>query len=95
MQQIILQEEGIQQLAIMISNYLKKETPEKIERVSVEQAAKELNMSRIDVYYGLIHKEIPIGFCKKEDGKKNNTYFIFRPLLDAFKRGELMGNNNG
>lgn len=88
---IILPPEVIEQLTEAIAQKLWRPTPETIERVTAEQAAKELGMSRVDIYYGLIHKELPIGFAKKKEDGTNRSYFIFRPLLDAFKRGELTG----
>ena len=56
------------------------------ERVSTKQAASELNMDVDTLQYLLQNNRIPIGYAVKKDGKKRNSYYIYRGLLDTYKK---------
>lgn len=60
------------------------------ERVSTRQAAQELNMDVDTLQYLLQNNKLPIGYAVKKTGKKRNSYYIYRGLLDTYKR-ELNG----
>lgn len=61
-----------------------KET--EVERVSVRQAAKELNMDMDAVRYLMLEDRLPIGTAVKKQGKKRAAYYIYRGLLDEYKK---------
>jgi len=56
------------------------------ERVSTKQAALELNMDVDTLQYLLQNNRIPIGYAVKKEGKKRNSYYIYRGLLDSYKK---------
>lgn len=56
------------------------------ERVSTKQAASELNMDVDTLQYLLQNNRIPIGYAVKKEGKKRNSYYIYRGLLDSYKK---------
>lgn len=55
------------------------------ERVTTKQAALELNMDVDTLQYLLQNERIPIGYAVKKKGKKRNSYYIYRGLLDRYK----------
>lgn len=55
-------------------------------RVTVKQAAKELNMDADTVRYLMQLDRLPIGEMVKRKGSKRATYYIYRGMLDAHKR---------
>lgn len=55
------------------------------ERVSTKQAAMELNMDVDTLQYLLQTERIPIGYAVKKAGKKRNSYYIYRGLLEQYK----------
>ena len=59
----------------------------KLERVSVEQAAKELDLDPLTLRYSLRDGTLPIGFAQK---RKRYVYVIYRNLLDTYKKGLWM-----
>lgn len=61
-----------------------------MERVTTRQAAKELNMDIEALQYLMRNKRLPIGYALKKDGRKRYTYYIYRGLLDTYKR-QLQG----
>ena len=63
-----------------------------IERVTTKQAAKELMMDVDTIQYLLQKGRIPIGYAVKKEGKKRTSYYIYRGLLEQYKR-ELAGQN--
>lgn len=65
----------------------------KMERVSVAQAAKELSIDRVNVQYLLQKERLPIGYAIKREGKTKWTYYIYRSLLDSFKKNISEGKN--
>lgn len=61
-----------------------------MERVTTKQAAKELNMDVEALQYLMRHDRLPIGYALKKDGKIRHSYYIYRGLLDTYKR-QLQG----
>lgn len=61
-----------------------------IELVSVEQAAKELNVSQSMLRSWMRHGLIHIGIADRKEDAENWNYTIFRPHLEKFKRGEVI-----
>ena len=62
------------------------ENGERLERVTTKQAAKELNMDIESLHYLLRKDRVPIGYALKKEGKKRFAYYIYRGLLDAYKK---------
>lgn len=58
----------------------------KMERVTTKQAAKELNMDIEGLQYLMRKERLPIGYAFKKDGKTRHTYYIYRGLLDTYKK---------
>lgn len=57
-----------------------------MERVSTKEAAKELNID-IETLQFLLRKErIPIGYAVKKEKATRHSYYIYRGLLDSYKR---------
>lgn len=61
-----------------------------VERVTTKQAALELKMDVDTIQYLLQKGRIPIGYAVKKEGKKRTSYYIYRGLLEQYKR-ELAG----
>lgn len=57
-----------------------------IKKVSVQDAARELGTTALDIREALIHEELPIGYAIKRRGSSRYTYTIFRGLLDGYKK---------
>lgn len=57
-----------------------------MERVTTRQAANELNMDVEALQYLMRHDRLPIGHVLKKDGATRHTYYIYRGLLDVYKR---------
>ena len=57
-----------------------------LQRVSVEQAALELNVDKATIRSWMRHGYIHIGIADCKDGKKRWSYTIYRKWLDEFKR---------
>ena len=57
-----------------------------MERVTTKQAAKELNMDVEAVTYLMRNNRLPIGYVIKKEGKTRHAYYIYRGLLDTYKR---------
>lgn len=57
-----------------------------LERVATKQAAKELNMDIESVQYLLRKNRLPIGYAIKKDKAARHRYYIYRGLLDQYKR---------
>lgn len=61
---------------------------DKKERVTVKEAAKELQLSILTVEYMLREKIEPVcraGFAIKQPGNKRHAYYIYRKQLDEVK----------
>lgn len=59
---------------------------DQVERVTTKQAAYELNMDVDTLQYLLQHRKLPIGYAVKKEGKKRTNYYIYRGLLNQYKR---------
>lgn len=57
-----------------------------MERVTSKQAAKELSMDVEALQYLMRNDRLPIGYAMKKDGKTRHAYYIYRGLLDTYKR---------
>ena len=55
-------------------------------RVTVKEAAKELQMDVLTLQYLMRMEKLNIGYAVKKDGKTRYCYYIYRGLLDAEKR---------
>jgi len=62
------------------------EQTDQVERVTTKQAAHELNMDVDTLQYLLQHRKLPIGYAVKKEGKKRTNYYIYRGLLNQYKR---------
>lgn len=58
---------------------------EQLERVSVKQAALELNMNIESVRYLMLKGRLPIGEAIKRPGSKRGVFYIYRAALDRYK----------
>lgn len=65
-----------------------------LERVTVKQAAAELNMDNDTVRYLMSTGRLPIGHAVRREGCNRTTYYIYRAALDAYKNS-LKGEENG
>lgn len=65
-----------------------------LQRVTAEQAAKELNMNIESVYYLMQQGRLPIGYALKRDNAKRYAYYIYRGLLDAEKERIAEGKSS-
>ena len=65
-----------------------------MERVSVAQAAKELNMDTENVRWLMMKGRLPIGYAIKKEKNVRYSYYIYRGMLDTYKaqveKGELI-----
>lgn len=67
---------------------------EQLERVTVKQAAAELNMDYRTVQYLMSAGRLPIGHAVKREGCNRTTYYIYRAALDTYKNS-LKGEEDG
>ena len=58
---------------------------EQLERVTVKQAAAELNMDNDTVRYLMSTGRLPIGHAVRREGCGRTTYYIYRAALDTYK----------
>ncbi len=63
-----------------------------MERVTVKQAARELNIDADTLRYQLMKGKLQIGYAIKREGKKRSVYIIYRGLLEQEKRRIREGN---
>jgi hypothetical protein len=67
-----------------------------MEKVTIEQAAVELNVSQATLRSWMRHSYINIGIADKKDGSSRWCYTIYRKLLDDYKgkpREKVEGDN--
>lgn len=57
-----------------------------MQRVKTKQAAKELNMDIEALQYLMQRDRLPIGYALKKEGNTRYAYYIYRGLLDTYKR---------
>lgn len=65
---------------------MQNENVSQLERVTVKQAAKELNIDIETLHYQMQKERLPIGYAVKKDKAKRHHYVIYRGLLDAYKQ---------
>ena len=57
-----------------------------MERVYPKQAAKELNMDVDTLRLMMQVERLPIGYAFKKPGRKKYSYYIYRGLLEDYKK---------
>lgn len=57
-----------------------------MEKVKVEDAARELGLTPVCLRELLIREKIPIGYGYQKDGCGKRKFVIYRGLLDSYKR---------
>ena len=56
-----------------------------MQKMTVAEAAQELNMTVITVRLLLQKEKLPIGYAVKKDDAENYHYIIFRELVEGYK----------
>lgn len=56
------------------------------QRVTIKQAAGELQMSILTVQCLMKEGRLPIGYAQKKEGRQRYLFYIYRHLLDEHKR---------
>lgn len=62
-----------------------------MERVTTKEAARELNMDVETLQFLLRNDRIPIGYAVKKEKATRHSYYIYRGLLDTYKK-QIVGN---
>ncbi len=62
-----------------------------MERVTTKEAARELNMDVETLQFLLRNDRIPIGYAVKKEKATRYSYYIYRGLLDTYKK-KIAGN---
>lgn len=62
-----------------------------MKRVTTKEAARELNMDIETLQFLLRNNRIPIGYAVKREKAKRHSYYIYRGLLDTYKK-QIVGN---
>ena len=57
-----------------------------MQKMTVADAAQELNMTVITVRLLMQKEKLPIGYAIKAEGKENYHYIIFKELVDGYKK---------
>lgn len=57
-----------------------------MQKMTVAEAAKELNMTVITVRLLMQKEKLPIGYAIKQDNKENYHYIIFKELVAGYKK---------
>ena len=67
-------------------------------RITVKEAAKELNMSVLAVQMLLRENRLPIGYSIRNPGRQRHYFIIYKELVDNYKKsveaGELCRTTN-
>ncbi len=58
-----------------------------MERITIKEAAKLLNMDVVTLRFLVRQKRLLIGYAIKKKGKSYYHYIIYRSMLDAFIQG--------
>ena len=61
-------------------------------RITVKEAAKELNMSILTLQMLLREGRIPIGYSMLNPGRQRHYYIIYKELVDKFKQSVEAGD---
>lgn len=56
-----------------------------MQRITVEEASKQLNMTPLTVRILMQQEKLPIGYFQKRDGCERGYYIIFKELVDGYK----------
>lgn len=56
-----------------------------MQRISVEEASKELNMTPLTVRVLMQQEKLPIGYAQKREGCERTYYIIYKELVDGYK----------
>lgn len=56
-----------------------------MQKMTVAEAAQELNMTVITVRLLMQKEKLPIGYAVKSEGAEHYQYIIFKELVDGFK----------
>jgi len=57
-----------------------------MQKMTVAEAAKELNLTVITIRLLMQKEKLPIGYAIKNEGAENYHYIIFKELVDGYKR---------
>lgn len=57
-----------------------------MQKMTVADAAQELNMSIITVRLLMQKEKLPIGYAIKGNGRENYHYIIFKELVEGYKQ---------
>lgn len=57
-----------------------------MERMTTQEAAKELNINVIGLQVLLQQEKLPIGYAIKKPGSTRFTYYIYRELVEGYKK---------
>lgn len=57
-----------------------------MERMTTAEAAKELNINILGLQVLMQQEKLPIGFAVKRPGSSKYTYYIFRELVEGYKK---------
>jgi ACT domain-containing protein len=64
-----------------------------MERISTAEAAKELNLNILAIQVLMQQEKLPIGYAIKKQNSTRYTYYIFKELVEGYKKrveqGEL------
>lgn len=63
-----------------------KKREDGMQRVTTKEAASELNIDLETLQYLMREQRLPIGYSVRRENAKRCTYYIYRGLLDAYKR---------
>ena len=65
-----------------------------MERMTTLQAAKELNINVVGLQTLLQQEKLPIGYAVKKPGSTRFTYYIYRELVEGYKKQVEQGRLN-
>lgn len=70
-----------------------------MKRISTQEAAEKLNLTRLTVQVLMQQEKLPIGYAIKHPGSTQYHYVIYEELVDSYVRGiengELLRTANG
>lgn len=57
-----------------------------MERMTTAEAAKELNINILGLQVLMQQEKLPIGYAVKKPGSGRYTYYIFKELVEGYKK---------
>lgn len=63
-----------------------------MERITTAEAAKELNINVVGLQVLMQQEKLPIGYAVKKPGSSRFTYYIYRELVEGYKKRVEEGN---